>query len=89
MKITNRESFSCEQERERQAVLASEAVSECQQEESDKEADDKALREEAEIRRQEQEAESNNPLVQKIMAVLFYITAAVIILFVLGHFWSK
>ena len=43
MKSTDRNLFTCEQERERQAVLASEAVSECQQEESDKEADDKAF----------------------------------------------
>lgn len=43
MKITNRNLFACEQERERQSMLASQAVSECQQEESDKEADDKAF----------------------------------------------
>ncbi len=43
MKSTDRNLFACEQERERQAVLASEAVSECQQEESDKKADDKAF----------------------------------------------
>ena len=43
MKSTDRSLFACEQERERQAVLASEAVSECQQEESDKEADDKVF----------------------------------------------
>lgn len=43
MKSTDRNLFACEQERERLAALASEAVSECQQEESDKEADDAAL----------------------------------------------
>lgn len=43
MKSTDRSLFSCEQERERRSVLASEAVSECQQEESDKKADDKAF----------------------------------------------
>ena len=43
MKSTDRSLFACEQERERRSVLASEAVSECQQEESDKEADDKAF----------------------------------------------
>lgn len=43
MKSTDRNLFACEQERERQAVLASEAVSDCSQEESDKEADDKAF----------------------------------------------
>ena len=40
MKSTDRNLFSCEQERERRSVLASEAVSECQQEESNKKADD-------------------------------------------------
>ena len=43
MKSTDRSLFSCERERERLAALAGEAVSECQQEESDKEADDKAF----------------------------------------------
>ena len=43
MKSTDRKLFPCEQERERLAALASEAVSECKQEESDKEADDKAF----------------------------------------------
>ena len=43
MKSTDRKLFACEQERERLAALASEAVSDCSQEESDKEADDKAF----------------------------------------------
>lgn len=43
MKSTDRSLFSCERERERLAALASEAVSDCSQEESDKEADDKAF----------------------------------------------
>ena len=43
MKSTDRNLFACEQERERLAALASEAVSDCSQEESDKEADDKAF----------------------------------------------
>ncbi len=43
MKSTDRNLFACEQEQERRSVLASEAVSECQQEESDKEADDQAF----------------------------------------------
>lgn len=43
MKSTDRNLFACEQEQERRSVLASEAVSECKQEESDKEADDQAF----------------------------------------------
>ena len=43
MKSTDRNLFACEQERERLAALAGEAVSDCSQEESDKEADDKAF----------------------------------------------
>ena len=43
MKSTDRKLFACERERERLAALASEAVSDCSQEESDKEADDKAF----------------------------------------------
>ncbi len=43
MKSTDRKLFACEQEQERRSRLASEAVSDCSQEESDKEADDKAF----------------------------------------------
>ena len=43
MKSTDRNLFACEQERERRSVLASEALSECKQEESDKDADDAAF----------------------------------------------
>lgn len=43
MKSTNRSLFACEQERERRSVLASQAISDCKQEESDKKADDKAF----------------------------------------------
>ena len=43
MKSTNRSLFACEQERERRSVLASQATSDCKQEESDKKADDKAF----------------------------------------------
>lgn len=43
MKSTDRNLFACERERERLAALAGEAVSDCSQEESDKEADDKAF----------------------------------------------
>lgn len=43
MKSTDRNLFACEQERERRSRLASEAVSDCSQEESDKEADDAAF----------------------------------------------
>lgn len=43
MKSTDRKLFACEQEQERRSRLASEAVSDCSQEEDDKEADDKAF----------------------------------------------
>lgn len=43
MKSTDRRLFACEQEQERRSRLASEAVSDCSQEESDKEADDKVF----------------------------------------------
>lgn len=43
MKITDRNLFACEQERERRSALASQANVECEQEESDKEEDDKAF----------------------------------------------
>lgn len=43
MKITDRNLFACEQERERREALACRATSECEQEESDKEEDDKAF----------------------------------------------
>lgn len=43
MKITDRNLFACEQERERRSVLASQATVESKQEESDKEADDAAF----------------------------------------------
>lgn len=43
MKITDRNLFGCEQERERRSVLASQATSECEQEESDKEEGDKVF----------------------------------------------
>lgn len=43
MKSTDRNLFACEQERERRSMLASQAVSECQQEEDDKAADDKVF----------------------------------------------
>ena len=43
MKSTDRNLFACEQEQERRSRLASQAVSDCKQEENDKDADDAAF----------------------------------------------
>ena len=43
MKSTDRKLFACEQEQEPRSRLASQAIDECKQEESDKDADDAAF----------------------------------------------